>query len=217
MDAGPLRPSPGRSRRARASSSGARRSTRAAARQHTQERLLDAALVAVARHGLAKLAMADVSARAGVSRGTAYRYFPNVETLLLELGRREAARFERRVWEALERTPPGPERLKVVLEYAVRLARDHPLVERLPETDPGFVLVALRERFPGLLASFERLLAPLLEETTWVREGAVTAHTLANWTTRVLISSFLFPDPDPEAMAGSLEHVHRMLAGRRAG
>jgi AcrR family transcriptional regulator len=225
VDSGPV--TPGRASRAPRRVAGAARARRGrpsptallgAARagrcERTEERLLDAALVSVARHGLSKLTMADVSAVAGVSRGTAYRYFPNVEALLCRLGQREASRFEQRVWEAMEQTPPGPQRLQVVLEYAAGLARDHPLVHRLPETDPGLVLVALRERFPSLLAAFERLLAPLLAETSWVRAGAVSQRTLANWTARVLVSNFLFPDPEPEAMAASLANVHRMLAGR---
>ncbi|MBW2230786.1 MAG: TetR/AcrR family transcriptional regulator, partial [Deltaproteobacteria bacterium] len=114
-------------------------------RQRTRERLLQGALRAVASRGLAKLSMSDVSEFAGVSRGTVYRYFSNTEELLRELSRREAERFEQQVWEALERIPiTSPERLRVVLDAIERLARDHPLIQRLPETDPGFVLTAVR-------------------------------------------------------------------------
>ena len=56
----------------------------------TRERILDGAMAAIARHGLAKLGMSDVSVSAGVSRGTLYRYFPSREELL-----RDLAVFER--------------------------------------------------------------------------------------------------------------------------
>lgn len=183
------------------------RGARPVVRRRTEERLLDGALAAVARHGLAKLAMSDVSAYAGVSRGTAYRYFPNTDALLRELGRREARRFERRVWEALEATPPGEARLHVALDYMARLARDHPLLQRLPETDPAFVLTSLRQRFPDIRATFERLLAPLLQQTELARQGVVRADQLVSWTTRLLVSAFLIPDPDPGEMAEGLKAV----------
>ncbi|MBW2386656.1 MAG: helix-turn-helix transcriptional regulator, partial [Deltaproteobacteria bacterium] len=61
------------------------RGEQAAVRQRTRERLLQGALRAVASRGLAKLSMSDVSEFAGLSRGTAYRYFSNTEELLREL------------------------------------------------------------------------------------------------------------------------------------
>ena len=183
-----------------------------AARRRTEERLLEGALRAVARRGLAKLGMGDVSESAGVSRGTAYRYFPNTEVLLRELARREAERFERQWCEALEAVPPGEERLRVVFDSVGKLARDHPLIQRLPETDPAFVLTSLRERFPDIREAFQRFLVPLLEETNLVRQGVVTAEQLASWMARMMISMFLFPEPHPEEAAEAMRTVYRILA-----
>ncbi len=189
------------------------RGPRAALRRRTEQRLLDGALRAVARHGLGRFAMSDVSEYAGVSRGTAYRYFPSREELLTRLGRREAERFERQVWEALERAPQGEQRLAVALDWLVRLAREHPLLGRLPETDPGLVLTSLRERFPEIRDALHRLLAPLLAQTSLVRAGVVREGELVGWMARVMISSFLFPDPNPHQMAESLRAVWRALTG----
>ena len=182
------------------------------ARRRTQERLLDGALVAVARHGLGKLSMRDVSAYARVSRATAYRYFPDTDSLLRALGRREASRFERQVWEALEKAPAGRPRLRVVLDFVDRLGREHPLIQRLPETDPGTVLTALRERFPELRDTLARLLGPILADTDLVRSGTVSVERLAGWATRMLISFFLFPEPRSEPMSGDLAAVYELLA-----
>jgi AcrR family transcriptional regulator len=189
---------------------------RASARRRTEERLLAATLQAVARHGLAKLAMADVSAYAGVSKGTAYRYFPDTEAVLRALGRREAERFERQVWEAIERAPRGEERLRVALDYVERLGREHPLIQRLPETDPGVVLTSLRERFADIRDAFQRLFGPLLEDTALVRSGLVRADQLAGWTARMLISLFLFPEPESDRTTEDMRTVYRMMAGSSA-
>ncbi len=186
-------------------------------RRRTEERLLEGAVRAMASRGLAKLGMSDVSEFAGVSRGTAYRYFPNTEVLLRELGRREAERFERQVWEVLEEVPTGEERLRIVLEYLGRFARDHPLIQRLPETDPAFVLTSLRERFPDIREAFQRLLVPVLEETSLVRQGVVTAEQLAGWTARMIISLFLFPEANPEETARSMRSAYQILAQVEGG
>ncbi|MDP7300482.1 MAG: TetR family transcriptional regulator [Myxococcota bacterium] len=183
-----------------------------ATQRRTEERLLEGALRAVATRGLAKLAMSDVSEFAGVSRGTAYRYFPNTEVLLSELGRREAEKFEQQVWAVLEEVPSGEERLRVVLDYLGKLARDHPLIQRLPETDPAFVLTALRERFPDIRDVLQRLLITVLEESSLVRRGVVTAEQLAGWTARMMISMFLFPEANPEATARSMRTAYQILA-----
>jgi AcrR family transcriptional regulator len=169
-------------------------------------------LRAVASRGLAKLSMSDVIEFAGVSRGTVYRYFSNTEQLLTELGRREAERFEQRVWDALEKQPTtSPERLRVVLDAIQKLARDHPLIQRLPETDPAFVLTSVRERFPDICETFQRLLVPQLEEIDLIQRGGVGADQFASWIARMMISMFLFPDPNPRETAESMQVVYEML------
>jgi AcrR family transcriptional regulator len=192
--------------------SGRPRGEHVAARQRTKERLLEGAVRAVASRGLTKLSMSDVSEFAGVSRGTAYRYFSNTEDLLSELGRREAERFEQQVWQALETMPTtSAERLRAVLDFLEKLARDHPLIQRLPETDPGFVLTSIRERFPDLRETFRRLLTPLLEESDLVRKGGMSAEQLASWMARLMISMFLFPEPDPHEATKSMRTICELL------
>ncbi len=160
--------------------------------------------------------MSDVSAAARVSKGTVYRYFSGTESLLAALGRREAARFERQVWDALEQAPRDEERLAVALDFLARLAREHPLVQRLPESDPGLVLTALRERFPEIRAAFQRLLGPLFVETDLVKCGRIGADQLAGWTAHMFVSLFLFPAPDPAETAEDLRSVYRLIGGVRS-
>ncbi len=188
------------------------RGEQAAVRRQTRERLLEGALRAVASRGLTKFAMSDVSEFAGVSRGTAYRYFSNTEELLTELGRREAERFEQQVWDTLEKMPTtSAERLRVVVDAIGKLARDHPLIQRLPETDPGFVLTAVRERFPDICETFHRLLIPQIEGSDLLQRGGVSAEQFASWIARMMISMFLFPEPNPRQTAESMRSLYEVL------
>jgi AcrR family transcriptional regulator len=180
-------------------------------RQRTEEKLLDAALEAIGRFGVGKLGMGDVSELAGVSRGTAYRYFESCDELLAELGRREAQRFEAEVWRLLTYTPEE-QRLRAALDLASRMAREHPLLQRLPETDPALVLTELRRRFPEIRRIFQALLGPLYARTAPVRAGLVDPDQLVDWTVRLLISTFLFPDDRLPGSADRLSAVFELLA-----
>ena len=52
---------------------------------NARQRILDAALDQVGRHGLAELSMDELAATAGVSRATLYRLFPGKSALFGEL------------------------------------------------------------------------------------------------------------------------------------
>jgi AcrR family transcriptional regulator len=180
----------------------------------TRERILDAAARAVARHGVQKLGMADVSADAAVSRGTLYRYFPTREELLRTLAAHEGERFRERVATAV-REASGAERLLVALRFAAEHAREHPVLQRILETDPAFVLQALRQQYPALRALIAELFAPLLRDTRPAAAGIATTEQLVDWLTRLLVSAYLFPDPEPAAMGQALTAVYRMLTGAK--
>lgn len=177
----------------------------------TRERILDGAAAAVARHGLAKLEMSDVSVSSRVSRGTLYRYFPSRDALLTALASREGRLFKQRMLEAIEAAPPGPERMRVALEHATRHVRTHAALQRLLETDPALVLQGLREQFEGLKDEFGTLLGPLLRDVALVRRRVVTTEQLVDWLMRLMVSAFLIPDPDPDGMTHGLTAIYRIL------
>jgi AcrR family transcriptional regulator len=177
----------------------------------TRERILDGAMQAIARHGLSKLGMRDVSESAGVSRGTLYRYFPTRDDLLQSLAAFESERFRQRVAAALREAPPGAPRLRLALQHVGRYVGEHPAILRVLETEPAFVLRYLREQFPALRAATGAFLLPLLAETRPLRAGVASAEQLVDWLTRMMISAVLFPDADPDGMARSLTAVYGLL------
>jgi len=192
---------------------GREESTRPHTRERTRERILDGAVRAVARHGISKLGMGDVSESAGVSRATLYRYFPTREVLLDGLVAREANRFLQQVIDAMHEAPAGEERLGIVVEFLTRLVRDHPALQRLVESEPAHVLESLRARFPSIRQQLHDVLAPLLVDSPPVRNGLMTTEQITDWMTRYLISTYLFPDPRPEATARTLTAMYKALGG----
>jgi AcrR family transcriptional regulator len=155
--------------------------------------------------------MNDVSASAGVSRGTLYRYFPSREELLENLAAYETRRFQQRVGEAVAAADGSDSRMEVAIGHVARYVADQPAIRRILETEPAFVLGYLREHFADLRARSHELVAPLFGGTEPVRSGAVRTEQLVDWLTRVMISAVLFPDPDPDEMARGLTAVYRLL------
>lgn len=184
---------------------------RAEARRRMREQILEGALKAIALHGLVKAGMKEVGQCAGVSRGTVYRYFPRREDLLMELAERETARLRKRLERALEETADGSDRIGVVVRHAAWHVHEHPVLQRLLETDPGFVLRRIRATYTKQRKAVRELTLSLVRELEPVRQGVVTAEDLVDWMTRLLISYYLFQDPNPERASHSLTAVFNMM------
>lgn len=184
---------------------------RAALKSNRRDQILRGAAQAIARHGLGKLGMGDVSSSAAVSRGTLYRYFSNRDEIVAHLAAAEGRQFQEQMVQALNEAPDGAEKVRLALQYAARFAGEHPVLRRLVETDPAFVLSAIRERFTVIRDMVHGPLAPLLAQTEPVRRGTVPTEQLVDWMTRMMISFFLFPEPDPDRMARDLTAVFSVL------
>ena len=180
-------------------------------REATRERILEGAMKAVSSHGLSKLEMTDVSASAGVSRGTLYRYFSNRNELLHSLTVREAHNFWTRCVEALEDCEQDEERLKLLMLHATRYVREHAALQRLLETDPAFILSSLRQSFFTVRDELGRLLVPALKNSGPVKAGIVSVEQLVDWLTRILVTAYLFPTEDNAAMESAMEAMHGLL------
>lgn len=178
----------------------------------TRERILAGAAEAVARHGLSKVDMRDVSAASGLSRPTVYRYFRSRDALLAQLALFESVRFQQRMLEAVEHAPSAADRVLLVLQHATQHVREHPALQRILETDPGVVLLGLRREFPKVKAELARVLAAPLADTELVRRRVVTTDQLIDWLVRLMVSAFLLPEAPPGQMAERLTAVYRTLS-----
>ena len=145
--------------------------------------ILDAALQVLAKEGAQRFTTARVAAKAGVSVGSLYQYFPNKAALLFRLQSdewRQTAHLLRGILEDKRRPPL--ERLRVLVHAFIRSECDEaemrlglsdaaPLYRDAPEarearaaTDP-VLQVFLREALPGASATTRALAGDLIEAT----------------------------------------------------
>ncbi|MEV0592306.1 TetR/AcrR family transcriptional regulator [Nonomuraea cavernae] len=99
--------------------------------------VLDAARDCVLAYGVRRTTLTDVARRAGVSRMTLYRRWPDVRSLVADLMTREWVR----VLAELDVSDPV-----AAMVGGVRRLREHPLWRKIVETDPDLLLPYLLER-----------------------------------------------------------------------
>ncbi|MFB9622918.1 TetR/AcrR family transcriptional regulator [Nonomuraea helvata] len=99
--------------------------------------VLDAARDCVLAYGVRRTTLTDVARRAGVSRMTIYRRWPDVRTLVADLMTREWVR----VVEGLDLADP----VRAVVA-GVRGLRAHPLWRKIVEADPELLMPYLTDR-----------------------------------------------------------------------
>ena len=117
---------------------------RRAANAIPEDRILDAATKLMSTIGIRRTTMADVARAAGVSRATLYRRFPNIEALAAQVTTREFAEIL-----AAGPQPDGAsirESSIATFVHLVRSVRDHPLLRRIVELDPEFLIPYLLHR-----------------------------------------------------------------------
>lgn len=128
--------------------------------------ILEAAAQLFQQHGLAGTSTNKVAARAGVSIGTLYQYFPNKEALLLALAEQhlsEAGAALQGCFEQLRRAPlDAAQTLDGLIDATVQLHRHQPQLHRLlfefaPRSE------ALMQRLRALEQMLAAALAPELQ------------------------------------------------------
>jgi AcrR family transcriptional regulator len=102
--------------------------------------ILDAALALSAASGLRNLTMDDVARRAGVGRMTVYRRFGDKASLVEALSAREGARCLAQLDEAVDLDDPVADQIADGFVATLRIAREHPLLNRLARLEPETVL-----------------------------------------------------------------------------
>ena len=154
------------------------------------DRILDAAGELFAVHGVAAVAMNDISRAAGCSRATLYRYFDNREALHAAYVHREARTLNRRLAELVGAIADPRERLLAALTQALALVRENPALSawfaRTPigaEAAEGSDVV--QAMTAGFLLSIDG-------------DDVAAAQRRARWLVRVLTSFLTVPGRDTE-------------------
>lgn len=154
-----------------------------------EERILDAAYDLLLSIGIQRMTMADVARHAEVSRATLYRRWADVRDVVAALTTREWTAV---VNNARTRPPDGPVRQHLVASI-VRLVgqiRVHPLLRKIIEHDPDFLLPYLLQR----RGTNTNLQLDLLETDlkTGMADGSVRQGDPAVTSKAVLLTAWSF-------------------------
>ncbi|MFD0692360.1 TetR/AcrR family transcriptional regulator [Actinomadura fibrosa] len=184
--------------------------------------VLDAARDCVLAVGVRRTTLTDIARRAGVSRMTLYRRWPDVRTIVADLMTREWVGIGASVQAPDDGGPVRP-RLVDGLVAGVRAFRADPLLRKIVEVDPELLLPYVLDR----LGASQRRFLELFEEALnaghadgTIRRGHAGRQARA---LLLVVQSFVFSaatmtdEDDPELAAaafdGELRHVlERTLA-----
>lgn len=106
---------------------------------------LDAARESILEVGLKRTTLTDVARRAGVSRMTIYRAWPDMQTLLADLMTREWAGLATAAPDA-DDVVPTPEQIAGEVVAAIGALRSNPLFRRVLDLDVELLLPYLFDR-----------------------------------------------------------------------
>jgi len=156
----------------------------------TASRILDAALVCVARVGVSKTTLDDVARTAGCSRATVYRYFPGKQPLLTALVDREAVVLADALCATAAGAPTLSDAVVALVVGAAGAFERHDALRFVLDVEPEVLLPYLTfEAADEFLARVSELVAPALEPFL----GRDRAPRGAEWLARLVLSYLCSP------------------------
>jgi AcrR family transcriptional regulator len=94
-------------------------------RRAVRDATLDTTAALVAEHGLASVTMSQIAEQTGIGRATLYKYFPDVEAILLAWHQRQVAEHLQQLAHVRDHVRHAGERLKAVLEAYALIVYEH--------------------------------------------------------------------------------------------
>lgn len=178
-------------------------------------RILDAALELAAASGIRNLTMDDVASRARVGRMTVYRRFGDKARLVDALTVRESRRCLEELNAAIGPDAPIEDQVAAGFVTSLRLAREHPLLDRLGRFEPEAALEALRADGGAVFAAARAFVAARLRASQEAGVvGAIDVDAVAELLVRVAVSFVFLRDTvlpvDDDEQAGEL--ARRLIA-----
>lgn len=154
-----------------------------------EQRLVDATLACIARHGLTKTTIDDIAREAGCSRATVYRYVRNKRELASRALHSESARILGACRAAADVEDTLEDAVFAMFVVAGRELTEHAALRFVADHEPEIILPHLTfadgDRF---LRNVADALAPSLERFLGER-----AHRAAEWVARLGLAMWLSP------------------------
>lgn len=117
-------------------------------RRVVRDATLDTAAALVSKHGLAAVTMSQIAEETGIGRATLYKYFPDVDAILVAWHERQVAEHVRQLAEIRDREEEPVARLEAVLRSFALIVHTH----------HGTELASLLHRRPHVERAQRRLL-----------------------------------------------------------
>lgn len=136
--------------------------------------LLNAARDCILAVGVKRTTLTDVARRAGVSRMTLYRRWPDMQTLLADLMTRELVSTAAEVTDLVSSELSGVARVSAGASRTVAALRHHPLFRKIREVDPELLLPYLLDRRGRTQDAILAMLEATIEEAR--QDGSVRAE-----------------------------------------
>jgi len=134
-------------------------------RREVRDAILDTTWALVVEHGLLSVSMSQIAEKTGIGRATLYKYFPDVESILLAWHERHVSGHLEHLAEVRDRSGDARERLEAVLEAYALVQYNH--------EERGTELGALLHRGEHVARAQQRLHEMIRDLLT---EGAETGH-----------------------------------------
>jgi AcrR family transcriptional regulator len=116
-------------------------------RRAVRDATLDTTAALVAEHGLASVTMSQIAEQTGIGRATLYKYFPDVEAILVAWHERQVAEHLQHLAVVRDQAGHAGERLEAVLEAYGLIVHEH----------RGSDLAALLHRGPHVARAHQQL------------------------------------------------------------
>ena len=95
-------------------------------RRAVRDTTLNTTAALVAKHGLRSVTMSQIAEQTGIGRATLYKYFPDVEAILLAWHERQATGHLAHLVEVRDRADDAGEKLEAVLEAYALMTYERP-------------------------------------------------------------------------------------------
>jgi AcrR family transcriptional regulator len=178
-------------------------STIEAHRRAVRQATLDSTAALVAKHGLRSVTMSQIAEETGIGRATLYKYFPDVEAILVAWHERQVTGHVEQLAELRNQPGDAGERLEAVLEAYALIQHEHHGTELAALLHRGEHVARARQH----LSDFVRDLLAEASATGDVRDD-VPPDELASYCLQALTAAGTLP---------SKAAVRRLVAVTRTG
>jgi AcrR family transcriptional regulator len=172
-------------------------------RRAVRDATVDATAALVRKHGLRAVTMSQIAEETGIGRATLYKYFSDVEAILVAWHERQISGHLEHLASLRDEARTASERLEAVLEAYALIRHDHPDSELAAFLHQGEHV----EKAQDHLRHFVRNLVSEAAETGAVRDD-VSPDELANYCLHALTAASSLP---------SKAAVRRLVAVTLAG